>query len=207
MLEGVTIVDPNHTYIEADVEIGRDTTILPGTVLRGNTVIGENCIMGPNADIRDCRIADGVTVEHSTLRESRVGSQSTVGPYAYVRPNSSIGERVKIGDFVEVKNADIGTGTKVSHLSYIGDADLGESVNVGCGAVTVNYDGERKWRTVVGNRSFIGCNANLIAPVHIGRDTYIAAGWTITDDIPNDAFADCPGATDDKARVRQKIKG
>lgn len=189
MLEGVTIVDPNHTYIETDVEIGRDTTILPGTVLRGNTVIGENCIIGPNADIRDCRIADGVTVEHSTLRESRVGSQSTVGPYAYVRPNSSIGERVKIGDFVEVKNAVIGTGTKVSHLSYIGDADLGESVNVGCGAVTVNYDGERKWRTVVGNRSFIGCNANLIAPVHIGCDTYIAAGSTITDDIPDDAFA------------------
>lgn len=189
MLAGVTIVDPGSTYIEADVAIGMDTTILPGTTLRGHTVIGEDCVIGPNADIRDCRIADGVTVEHSTLKQSTVGKQSSIGPYAYLRPDSTVGERVKIGDFVEVKNAVIGNDTKVSHLSYIGDTDLGQEVNVGCGAVTVNYDGERKWRTVVGDRSFIGCNVNLIAPVNIGNDTYIAAGSTITDDVPDDAFA------------------
>lgn len=198
MLAGVTIIDPSHTYIEADVVIGKDTTILPGTLLQGKTVIGEDCVIGPNAHICDCEIADGVTVEHSSLKESTVGANTSVGPYAYVRPNSTIGERVKIGDFVEVKNSVIGADTKVSHLSYIGDTDLGQAVNVGCGAVTVNYDGERKWRTVVGDRSFIGCNANLVAPVNIGNGAYVAAGSTITDDVPDDAFA--------VARERQTTK-
>ncbi|WP_054951055.1 bifunctional UDP-N-acetylglucosamine diphosphorylase/glucosamine-1-phosphate N-acetyltransferase GlmU [Numidum massiliense] len=189
MANGVTVIDPANTYIEADVAIGMDTVIYPGTVLRGQTVIGEDCVIGPQADIRDCRIADRVTIENATLVESVVAEEATVGPYAYVRPQSDIGPRVKIGDFVEVKNAVVGADTKIPHLSYVGDAEIGQGVNVGCGAITVNYDGQNKWRTVVGDRAFIGCNANVIAPVHIGDGAYVAAGSTITADVPDDAFA------------------
>lgn len=206
MLAGVTVVDPSATYIEADVMIGRDTVIWPGTTLRGNTVIGENCVIGPHADICDCRIFGGVTIEHSTLKESEVGTNSNIGPYAYLRPNSTIGDRVKIGDFVEVKNSVIGADSKVSHLSYIGDTHLGRAVNVGCGAVTVNYDGERKWRTVIGDRSFIGCNVNLIAPVSLGDESYIAAGSTITDDVPAEAFAIARARQQTKEQYVRKLK-
>lgn len=189
MEAGVTVVDPNQTYIESDVVIGADTIIYPGTMLRGKTVIGENCVIGPNADIRDCQLGDGVTVEHSTLRQSEIREGTTIGPYAYVRPGSVIGAHVKIGNFVEVKNSVIGQGTKVPHLSYVGDSELGQGVNIGCGAITVNYDGERKWRTTVGDETFIGCNVNLVAPVAIGSGAYVAAGSTVTEDVPDNSFA------------------
>lgn len=206
MMAGVTIVDPANTYIESDVTIGEDTTILPGTIIRGQTVIGKDCLIGPHADIADCHIEDEVRIEHSTLRESRVGTQATIGPYAYLRPQSTIGERVKVGDFVEIKNAVIGSDTKVSHLSYIGDAALGQGINIGASTVTVNYDGERKWRTVIGDRSFIGCHTNLIAPVNIGADAYIAAGSTITDDVPDDGFAIARKRQTTKENYASKLK-
>ncbi|WP_202081445.1 bifunctional UDP-N-acetylglucosamine diphosphorylase/glucosamine-1-phosphate N-acetyltransferase GlmU [Caldalkalibacillus salinus] len=189
MREGVTIIDPDHTYIGVDVKIGQDTVIHPGTSLSGQTVIGEDCVIGPNADIRDAQIGEGTTVQHSTLTESTVGEQTTIGPYAYIRPGSDIGDNCKIGDFVEVKNAVVGDGAKIPHLSYIGDADIGKKVNMGCGSITVNYDGQQKHRTVVEEGSFVGCNVNLIAPVEVGKGSYIAAGSTINRSVPENSLA------------------
>ncbi|MCF6094702.1 bifunctional UDP-N-acetylglucosamine diphosphorylase/glucosamine-1-phosphate N-acetyltransferase GlmU [Microaerobacter geothermalis] len=188
MKNGVTIINPDHTYIEPDVLIGRDTIIYPGTFLKGSTVIGENCIIGPNADIKDGRIGNEVHFHYSVMLESEVGDKAKVGPFTYIRPGSSIGSLTKVGDFVEIKNSTLGTGSKVSHLSYIGDADVGENVNVGCGAITVNYDGVNKHRTHIKDGAFIGCNTNLVAPVTIGEDAYVAAGSTITEDVPDKAL-------------------
>jgi len=189
MRNGVTIQDPASTYIEADVVIGPDTYILPGTHLRGKTVVGADCTLGPQTDLRDMTIADRVTISYSVLVESTVGENVTVGPFAYVRPGSEIAAEAKIGDFVELKNAKIGKGSKVPHLSYVGDAEIGENVNIGCGTITVNYDGEKKHKTIVGNDVFVGCNSNLVAPVTIGDGAYVAAGSTITQDVPEDALA------------------
>ncbi|HZG16799.1 MAG TPA: bifunctional UDP-N-acetylglucosamine diphosphorylase/glucosamine-1-phosphate N-acetyltransferase GlmU [Candidatus Bathyarchaeia archaeon] len=189
MRNGVTIQDPASTYIEADVVIGSDTYILPGTHLRGKTVVGADCTLGPQTDLRDMTIADRVTISYSILVESTVGENVTVGPFAYVRPGSEIAAEAKIGDFVELKNAKIGKGSKVPHLSYVGDAEIGENVNIGCGTITVNYDGEKKHKTIVGNDVFVGCNSNLVAPVTIGDGAYVAAGSTITQDVPGDALA------------------
>ncbi|HOA80004.1 MAG TPA: bifunctional UDP-N-acetylglucosamine diphosphorylase/glucosamine-1-phosphate N-acetyltransferase GlmU, partial [Defluviitaleaceae bacterium] len=189
MEEGVTIVDPETTYIEPDVIIGKDSIINPGCVLKGRTVIGEDCIIGPNSTIDNSKIADNVTVQYSVVLESTVDSDTNIGPFAYIRPNSKIGSHVKIGDFVEVKNSTIGDNTKVSHLTYIGDADVGERVNFGCGTVVVNYDGKNKHRTTIGNDAFIGCNANLVSPVAIDEEAFIAAGSTITEDVPAKALA------------------
>ncbi|MCY0869100.1 MAG: bifunctional UDP-N-acetylglucosamine diphosphorylase/glucosamine-1-phosphate N-acetyltransferase GlmU [Firmicutes bacterium] len=189
MRAGVTIVDPEHTYVGADVVIGCDTVLYPGVHLTGATVVGEDARIGPDASIADCVIADRAVVRASVLEGSTVCEGATIGPFAYVRPGSRIGERVKIGDFVEVKNANIGADTKVSHLTYVGDADLGNNVNLGCGVVTVNFDGVRKHRTVVADDAFVGCNVNLVAPVSIGQGAYVAAGSTVTDDVPADAFA------------------
>lgn len=189
MKNGVTIIDPANTYIEADVKIGSDSVILPGTVLRGQTTIGTDCKIGPNADLTDVQVGDEVTIAHSVLVDSVVEASVTVGPFAYVRPGTHIGEGVKVGDFVELKNAKIGKGTKIPHLSYIGDSEIGEGVNVSCGVITVNYDGAKKHKTIVGDNAFIGCNANLIAPVEIGKDSYIAAGSTINQDVPEGALA------------------
>ncbi|WP_062410333.1 bifunctional UDP-N-acetylglucosamine diphosphorylase/glucosamine-1-phosphate N-acetyltransferase GlmU [Paenibacillus naphthalenovorans] len=183
MLGGVTIIDPSNTYIEADVQIGADTVILPGTILRGKTVIGEDCVIGPQADITDSTLANGITVKHSVLQEAVIGAGTTVGPYAYLRPGSNLGEDVKIGDFVEIKNARLADGVKVSHLSYVGDAVIGRNVNFGCGAITVNYDGYNKQLTEVEDDAFIGSNVNLVAPVKIGKGAYVVAGSTITDDV------------------------
>lgn len=165
LLNGVTLLDPLNTYIEANVQIGQDTTIYPGCYISAGSIIGDEC---------------------------------TIGPYAYIRPGSEIGDRVKIGNFVEVKNSRIGNETKIPHHAYIGDSDLGEGINIGSGTITVNYDGFNKHRVKIGNRAFIGCNTNLIAPVIIGEDAYIAAGSTITDDVAPDAFA--------IARVKQESK-
>ncbi|OUM95553.1 MAG: UDP-N-acetylglucosamine diphosphorylase/glucosamine-1-phosphate N-acetyltransferase [Thermobacillus sp. ZCTH02-B1] len=187
MEAGVTIIDPQTTYIDAGVEIGADTVIWPGTILRGRTVIGEDCVVGPQADITDSVIGRGVTVRHSVLLEAEVGDGCTIGPYAHLRPGSKLAAGCRIGDFVELKNAKLGEGTKVPHLSYVGDAIVGRDVNFGCGAITVNYDGYNKSVTEIGDRAFIGSNVNLIAPVKIGEDAYVVAGSTITHDVkPND---------------------
>ncbi len=184
MENGVTFLSPLSSYIEKYVQIGSDTTIEAGTVLRGQTVIGEDCVIGPNADIVDTIIKNNVEIKQSTLLDSSVDEYSKVGPYAYLRPKSKIGQHVKVGDFVEVKNASIGNGSKVSHLSYIGDGSIGENVNIGCGVVFVNYDGKNKHQTIVKDGAFVGCNANLVAPVTIEEGAYVAAGSTITDDVP-----------------------
>lgn len=189
MREGVTMEDPDRTYIEADVRIGRDTVLYAGTRLKGNTVIGEGCLIGPDADITDSAIGSGVTIQHSIIVESRVAAHATVGPFAYLRPHSEIGERVKVGDFVEIKNSSVGEGTKIPHLAYVGDAKIGSHVNMSCGIITVNYDGVAKHQTVVEDDSFIGCNVNLIAPVTVGKGAYVAAGSTITDPVPPEALA------------------
>ena len=184
MLNGVLIPDPRAAYIGPDVTIGMDTAILPGCIIEGKTAIGADCVIGPHTQLTNMSIGDHVTVQQSVALDSAVGEGTNVGPFAYIRPHSDIGKHVKVGDFVEVKNAAIGNGTKASHLTYIGDADVGENVNFGCGTVTVNYDGKIKARTTIADGAFIGCNTNLIAPVTVGENAYIAAGSTITEDIP-----------------------
>lgn len=189
MLNGVTIIDPTDTYIADDVEIGMDTIIYPGCVLEGKTVIGDDCKIGPDTRLTDMILAPNVTIQYTVAMESEIGSGTKVGPFAYIRPNSKIGENIKIGDFVEVKNSVIGNGTKVSHLTYIGDSDVGERINFGCGTVTVNYDGHKKFRTTIEDDVFIGCNANLVAPVTLKKGSYVAAGSTITKDVPEKSLA------------------
>ena len=189
MLNGVTLQDPENTYIGSDVKIGADTLILPGCYIEGNTEIGEDCIIGPNSRITSSKINNCVTVQNSTMIDAFVDNYTTVGPYAYLRPNSRIGEHVRIGDFVEIKNSTIDDGTKVSHLTYVGDSDVGKCVNFGCGTVTVNYDGKNKHRCKIGDNVFIGCNTNLVAPVEVGEHAYTAAGSTITKDVPGDSLA------------------
>lgn len=189
MLNGVIIEDPENTYIGVDVEIGEDTTILPGSIIEGKTKIGEECIIGPSTRLTNCKIKDGVIISNSVALNSEIGEYTVVGPFAYVRPNCKIGSHVKIGNFVEVKNSNIKDGTKASHLTYIGDADVGKCVNFGCGTITVNYDGKNKFRTDIQDNSFIGCNSNLIAPVSIKNNAYIAAGSTITKDVPENSLA------------------
>lgn len=196
--QGVRIMDPANCYAGPQVKVGEGTVLLPGTILRGGTVIGKNCEIGPNAMIRDCTVGESVTINASQLNESTVDDGATVGPFAYVRPNCHVGAKVKVGDFVELKNSTIGAGTKISHLTYVGDSDVGERVNFGCGTVTVNYDGTQKYRTTIGDDAFIGCNTNLVAPVKVGDGAYTAAGSTITDEVPADSLA--------IARARQTVK-
>lgn len=212
MLNGVTIIDPASTYIEADVTIGSDTVIYPGSLLKGNTRIGESCIIGPSSEIEDSVIKDGAKVKHSVLSDAEVGARTSVGPFAYLRPGTVLGEDVKIGDFVEIKKATIGDGSKVSHLSYVGDATVGKNVNVGCGAITVNYDGFNKSLTEIEDDAFIGSNVNLIAPVKVGKGAYVVAGSTITRAVAEGDLAiarqrqeNKPGYAD-KIRARAKAK-
>ena len=180
---GVTFIDPKTTYIGADVEIGKDTIIYPNNIIEGKTVIKENCTILQNCRIKDSIIESGVEVQASVVLESKIGENTTVGPFAYIRPETSIGNNARIGDFVEIKKSTIGNGTKVSHLTYIGDAEVGSGCNFGCGTVVVNYDGKEKHKTVIGDNSFIGCNTNLVSPVKVGDNTYIAAGSTITSEV------------------------
>ena len=186
---GVTLIDPSNTYIGNDVVIGKDTIIYPGNIIEGNTIIGEGCILYPNSRINNSNIAENVEIQSSVILESIIGRNTTVGPFAYVRPESVIGNNVRVGDFVEIKKSTIGNNTKVSHLTYVGDAEVGEGCNFGCGTVTVNYDGKNKNKTIIGNNSFIGCNTNLISPVNIEDNTYIAAGSTITNDVKSGELA------------------
>lgn len=193
---GVDFADISSAYIDDTVEIGEGTFIGPCVTLEGNTVIGKNCVVYQNTRIRDSRIGDGTEIQSSVILESSVGDGTKVGPFAYVRPGSSIGSNCKVGDFVEIKNSNFGDGSKTAHLTYIGDADVGKDVNIGCGVVFVNYDGAHKFRSTVGNGAFIGCNANLISPVTVNDGAYIAAGSTVTKDVPEDALC--------VARARQK---
>jgi bifunctional UDP-N-acetylglucosamine pyrophosphorylase/glucosamine-1-phosphate N-acetyltransferase len=184
MRRGVTVRDPASTHIEASVEIGRDTIILPGTFLRGGTRIGSDCVVGPSTDLLDTVVGDGALVEHSVGRGAVVGAGAKVGPYAYLRPGTVLGEDSKVGAYCEVKNTQIGAGSKVPHLSYVGDAEIGEGVNLGAGTITANYDGKNKHRTKIEGGVFTGINTNLIAPVTIGENAYLGAGSVVNKDIP-----------------------
>lgn len=189
MDNGITIIDPASTYIGVDVEIGQDTIIYPNNVIEGSTSIGEDCVLYPNSRIENSKIGNDVSIQSSVIVDSSVGNKTSVGPFAYIRPESTIGNNVKIGDFVEIKKASIGDDTKVSHLTYIGDAEVGTGCNFGCGTVVVNYDGKKKHKTIVGNNAFIGCNTNLVSPVEVEDNAYIAAGSTITKKVPNGSLA------------------
>lgn len=189
MENGVTLIDSENTYIEIDVQINNDTIIYPGNVIEGKTVIGEGCTIYPNSRIKDSVIEKNVSIQSSTILESTIGENTTVGPFAYIRPESVIGKSARIGDFVEIKKSTIGDKTKVSHLTYIGDAEVGTECNFGCGTVVVNYDGKAKHKTIIGNNAFIGCNTNLVAPVEVKDGSYIAAGSTITQEVPKGALA------------------
>ncbi|GAE36566.1 bifunctional UDP-N-acetylglucosamine diphosphorylase/glucosamine-1-phosphate N-acetyltransferase GlmU [Halalkalibacter akibai] len=189
MKQGVTIVDSNNTYISTDAKIGRDTVLLPGTIIQGATTIGEDCQIGPHSEFKDSQIGNNTVIKHSVVYNSEVGDNVNIGPFAHIRPDSLIGDDARIGNFVETKKATIGKGSKASHLSYIGDAEIGDNVNFSCGAVTVNYDGKNKYKTKIDDGAFIGCNANLIAPVTIGKNALVAAGSTITDDVPGESLS------------------
>ncbi|MDR2610738.1 MAG: UDP-N-acetylglucosamine diphosphorylase [Clostridiales Family XIII bacterium] len=198
---GVKFTDIETAYIDADTEIGPGSEIGPCVTIEAGSEIGSGCVIGQGCVISASRVHDGARVEQnsrvidsivgagarillSVLTECVVGENSTVGPFAYLRPDSDVGRDVKIGDFVEIKNSRIGDGTKVSHLTYVGDSDLGEHINLGCGVVFVNYDGVEKHRSVVEDGAFIGCNVNIVSPVNVGENAYIAAGTTVTTDVP-----------------------
>ena len=195
---GVTFVDENTVYIDATVEIGSGSIIEPSVCLKGNTVIGKNVTVGFCSEITNSKIGDSVNIKHSVIMDSSIDEGTTVGPFAYIRPNCNVGKNVRVGDFVELKNSNIGDGTKISHLTYVGDSDVGQNINFGCGTVTVNYDGKKKYRTFIEDNAFIGCNTNLVAPVKVGKGAYTAAGSTITEDVPENSLA--------IARERQVVK-
>jgi len=186
--KGVEFFSLDQAEIEESVRIGAGTYIGPGTIIKGSTVIGEKCMIGQSCLIENCEIADSSEIDHSVLKDSRIGEGSHIGPFAYIRPGSVVGNHCRIGDFVEIKNSVIGDDTKISHLSYVGDADLGSGINIGCGVVFVNFDGVEKHRSTVGDGAFIGCNVNIISPVTIGSGAYLAAGGTVTRNVPSGAL-------------------
>ena len=190
MLSGVTMIDPQAVYIDRGVRIGRDSVVHPGAVIKGETVIGERCEIGEGTLIRSSTLADGVVVKAgSVLEESQVGPEAAIGPMAHLRPGTELSAHVKIGNFVETKKAFMGEGSKASHLTYLGDATIGRDVNIGCGTITCNYDGVRKHKTVIEDGVFVGSDVQLVAPVTVGRNSLIAAGTTVTKDIPPDSLA------------------
>jgi len=195
---GVIMMDPNAVYAEETVAVGKGTVLLPGTILRGNTTVGENCIIGPNVMLTDTTVEDGVTINTAQIEESLIRKNCEIGPYTHIRPHCDVGEGSKIGAFVQLKNCNLGKGTKMAHLTYVGDADVGERVNFGCGTVTCNYDGNAKFRTTIGSDVFVGCNTNLVAPVTLADGVYTAAGSTVTRDVEADALV--------IARARQEVK-
>ena len=175
--------------IDGDCKIGKGTEILPGTIIRKNSVVGENCILGPNSYIEASVLGNNVVFNSSQARNAEIHQGATIGPFVHIRPHSVIGKNVHLGNFTEVKNSVIGNGTKVSHLTYVGDSDVGQKVNFGCGTVTVNFNGKTKSRTTIKDGAFIGCNTNLIAPVTVGENSYTAAGSTITENVPDNSLA------------------
>jgi bifunctional UDP-N-acetylglucosamine pyrophosphorylase/glucosamine-1-phosphate N-acetyltransferase len=189
MLGGVTVTDPATTFVDADVEVGQDTVLGPLTFLEAGTRVGSRCRLGPNVRLVACAVGDDATVSQTVALESTIGPRAVVGPFASLRPGTRLEEGAKAGTFVEMKNSVVGPGTKVPHLSYVGDADIGAGVNVGAGTVFVNYDGVRKHRTTVGDGAFIGSDTMLVAPVTVGSGAQTAAGSTVTKDVPPDALA------------------
>jgi bifunctional UDP-N-acetylglucosamine pyrophosphorylase/glucosamine-1-phosphate N-acetyltransferase len=190
MREGVSIADPERTYVDADVEIGPDSLLEPGAVLRGCTRVGAGCRIATGVVLEDCVLGDDCWIKpHCWLEAATLGSRCVVGPSAHFRPGVRLADDVRVGNFVEVKNSSLGRGTKADHLAYLGDSDVGAGVTIGCGAITVNYDGEKKSRTTIGDGAFVGCNSNLIAPVTIEAGAYVAAGSTITSRVPEGALA------------------
>src|SRR4051794_22806674 len=185
---GVTFLSAETTRVEAGVEIGEDTTIGPGVSLRGSSSVGKGCEVGPHSTLIDATLGNRVTVPHSYLLECEVGDEATIGPFAYLRPGTVVQENAKVGTFVEVKNSDIGRGAKVPHLSYIGDADVGDESNLGASTITANYDGKRKHRTKLGKRVKTGIHTSLVAPLIVGDGAYTGAGSAITEDVPEDAL-------------------
>lgn len=198
MMNGVTLIDPDNTYIDTEVSIGVDSVIYPNVHLEGNTVIGNNVTILPNSYLRNAVIEDGAVIDSSKVVESKVGANSTVGPMSHLRNNTVVASNCRIGNFVEFKNTNFGEGSKCAHLTYVGDSDVGKGVNFGCGVVTVNYDGKNKFRTTIKDGAFIGSNCNLIAPVTIGENALLAAGSTITSSVEDGDMG--------IARSRQSIK-
>jgi len=200
MLAGVTLEDPATTFIDDAVTVGRDTIIGPGVTLQGRTTVGAGCRIHPGSRVSDASIGDGVTIlDGSIVLDSQVGAGASVGPYAHLRPGSVLGAGSRVGNFVELKKTTLGAGSKANHLSYLGDAAIGEGVNVGAGTITCNYDGEQKHRTVIEDGAFIGSDAALVAPVTIGRGAYVAAGSTITEDVPAEGLGVARGRQVNKA--------
>jgi bifunctional UDP-N-acetylglucosamine pyrophosphorylase/glucosamine-1-phosphate N-acetyltransferase len=194
MLDGVTIVDPEATWIDADVVIEPDVTVEPGTLLRGHTRVGAGSVVGPHSVLTDVAVGEGASIVQSHLAECEIGAGCLIGPYSYLRPGTILGERVKVGASVEIKNSRIGAGTKVPHLSYIGDAEIGEDANVGAGTITANYDGFRKHRTKIGDRVHTAVDTTLVAPVDVGDDAYTGAGAVVRENVPPGALAVSRGA-------------
>jgi bifunctional UDP-N-acetylglucosamine pyrophosphorylase / glucosamine-1-phosphate N-acetyltransferase len=216
MRTGVTVRDPASTHIEASVEIGRDTVILPGTFLRGGTRIGSDCVIGPSTDLLDTVVSDGALVEHSVGRGATVGAGATVGPYAYLRTGTVLGEASKVGAYCELKNTRVGAESKVPHLSYVGDTEIGEGANLGAGTITANYDGKDKHRTTIGSGVFTGVNTNLIAPITIGENAYLGAGSVVNKNIPPGKLAvgmparvirDAPGKVSEDGKKKRGDQG
>ena len=189
MRNGVTMRNSESVYIEDGVEIGNDTEICQNVTIKSGTKIGSDCVISSGSMLDRAVIHDGVDVLSSVILESEVDEGTHVGPFAYIRPNCHVGKEVKVGDFVELKNSNIDDGTKISHLTYIGDSDVGKRVNFGCGTVTCNYDGKKKYRTTIGDDCFVGCNTNFVSPINVGDGVYIAAGSTITEDIPENSLS------------------
>lgn len=188
MFSGVTVVDPSSTFVDPEVVIGQDSIIYPFTIIEGKSAVGPNCRIGPGVRLVDAQVGEGVAIANSVVLESKIGDCCTIGPFAYIRPGCILEQNVKVGDFVEIKKATIGKGSKVPHLSYIGDATIGSDVNVGAGTITCNYDGMYKWHTRIGDGAFIGSNTNLVAPVEVGVGAVVAAGSTLTRDVPAGAL-------------------
>ena len=196
--QGVIMLDPTAVWVEEQVTVGNGTVLLPGTILRGNTVVGENCTIGPNVMLTDTTVENDVIINSAQVEDSILRRGCEIGPYTHIRPHCDVGEECKVGAFVQLKNCTLGKGTKMAHLTYVGDADVGERVNFGCGTITCNYDGVAKHRTVIGNDCFVGCNTNLVAPVTLADGVYTAAGSTVTQDVEADALV--------IARARQTVK-
>ena len=189
MKDGVTFIDPDTAYIDSQVKISPDVIIYPNVIIEGDTNIGQDNVIGPDTRIIDSQIGANNTIERAKIVESIVGSGCAIGPYAYLRPGAELQDNVKVGDFVEIKKSLIGKGSKIPHLTYVGDAEVGKGVNIGCGTITCNYDGKNKYKTTIEDGAFIGSNTNLVAPVTIGEGAYIGAGSTITKDVPKDNLA------------------
>lgn len=198
MENGVTLEDAASTYIGSEVVIGEDVIIGPNVSITGNTVIGDDVVIGPNSIIKDSVIGAGTTILSSIILDSRMGTECNIGPFAYLRPDNKLDDKVKVGDFVELKKTKVGKGSKIPHHSYIGDSVVGEKVNIGAGTITCNYDGEHKYQTIIEDGAFIGSNSNLVAPVTIGKEAYVGAGSTIVKDVPKKALA--------LARGKQTVK-